>query len=174
MKTTALRFYLLSGFLILCGCTLSYAPSQHQIEAQRIPPFKASGSVKLTNAQGSFEDTSITVSPYTILVNYKQYTDLVIKYLRSEVAKRGAAVSGNAAKEIKLAIVDLMVLGIPGTMRCFVNYTVETGDGYVRGNEVVGASWNYETAINMAVANVAVGFLNDEKILNYLEKQVKR
>ena len=70
------------------------------------------------------------------------------------------------------------ILEIPcygtGTMRCFVNYTVETGDGYVRGNEVVGASWNYETAIDMAVANVAVGVLNDEKILNYLEKQVKK
>jgi hypothetical protein len=59
---------------------------------------------------------------------------------------------------------------MPGSFRCIVNTTIETGDGYVRGIEVVGASWNYQVAIDTAVSNVAVGVLNDEKILNYLEK----
>jgi hypothetical protein len=170
MKLTAFRFYFLPVFLIFCGCISSYVPSEHEIGANRIPPFKPSGSVRLTNAQESSKDTSITISPSTFTVNYRKYTEIAIRLLKRELRKKGTIVSGYGAKEIKLAIVDLRVNRMPGTMRCFVNYTVKTGDGYVRGNEVVGASWDFQTAIDMAVANVAVGVLNDEKILNFLEK----
>ena len=173
MKLTAFRFYFLPVFLILCGCVTNYVPSEHEIGANRIPPFKPSGSVRLTNAQESSDDVSVSVPGVTtVTVNYRQYTELAIKLLKGELEKKGVAVLGNAAKEIRLAIVDLKVLTVPGTMRCLVNFTVKTGDGYVRGKEVIGANWNYETAIDMAVANVAIGILNDEKFLDYLEKQL--
>ena len=173
MKLTAFRFYFLPVFLILCGCVTNYVPSEHEIGANRIPPFKPSGSVRLTNAQESSDDVSVSVPGVTtVTVNYRQYTEFAIKLLKGELEKKGVAVLGNAAKEIRLAIVDLKLLIVPGTTRCLVNFTVKTGDGYVRGKEVIGANWYFKTAIDMALANVAIGILNDEKFLDYLEKQL--
>jgi len=90
--------------------------------------------------------------------------------LKSELDKRKEEITVSTPKVITVAIDDLKMFPMVGNFRCIINYTVKTGDGYVRGIEVLGGSWNYRTAIDMAVANVAVGVLNDEKILSYLEK----
>ncbi|MGQ0549930.1 MAG: hypothetical protein ACT4PY_09735 [Armatimonadota bacterium] len=89
--------------------------------------------------------------------------------LRGELDKRSAAGRG-VPKRIMVAIVDLRMIPTPGTFRCIINHTVETGDGYRRGIEVIGGSWDFRKAIDAAVANVAISVLNDEKILAYLEK----
>jgi hypothetical protein len=57
-----------------------------------------------------------------------------------------------------------------GTFGCIINHTVETGDGYRHGIEVIARSWSFKKAIDAAVAEVAISVLNDENILSYLEK----
>jgi hypothetical protein len=156
--------------LTLIGCTIQHIPKEQSIEPARVPPFKVVGAVKLTNTQASIENMPIAVSPFTVNINYKNFTDLALKLLKNELDKKHAGGGTNAAKEIKLAIIDIKMLPMSGNFRCIINYTVETGDAYVRGLEAIGASWNYQTAIDAAIANVAVGVLNNERILTYLEK----
>lgn len=170
MKVIASTSYFLVISLILAGCSLRYVPSELSLEPARIPPFKRVGTVTLTNAHESSEDISVSIPGATVTVNYKEYTDLVIKLLKSELDKRKEEITVSTPKVITVAIDDLKMFPMVGNFRCIINYTVKTGDGYVRGIEVLGGSWNYRTAIDMAVANVAVGVLNDEKILSYLEK----
>ena len=169
MKRTSHPFYLIV-ILVLSGCTLHYVPSAPPIEPASIPPFKVVGTVKLTNAQELSEDVSLPIPGFTITANFRQYTDLAIKSLRTELDKKSGGNAGAAEKEIKLAIVDLKMLPGSGNFRCILNFTATTGQGYIRGIEVIGASWNFKTAIDTAVANVAIGVLNDERILSYLEK----
>lgn len=170
MKAKPNKFLFLVLLLIIAGCTLRHTVSERTIETNRIPPFKAGGPVKLTNNREPSAENTVSVRPYTITVDYRQYTEIAIRLLKGELEKKGVRVVEKAAKEIKLSIVDLKVLPMPGVMRCILNYTVETGDGYVRGKQVIGANWNFKTAIDMAVTNVAIGVLNDENVLNYVEK----
>ena len=168
----ARSYAILIGTLLtaLCGCTLQHIPKEQTIEPAKIPPFKAIGTTVLTNTQASTEDVQIAIPAFTITVNYRSYTDLALRQLKSELDKKTDASRARPAKEFKLGIVDIKMLPMSGNFRCIINYTVETGDGYVRGLEAIGGSWNYQTAIDTAMANVVVGILNEERILNYLEK----
>lgn len=163
--------YLSGSLIMIASCTLQHVPKEQKIEPAKIPAFKVVGAVKLVNAQLSSEEAQIAVPGFAVTVNYKNYTELALKLLQNELAKKTpAAATGSAAKEIKLAIVDIKMLPMSGNFRCIINYTVETGDGYVRGLESMGGSWSYQTAIDSAVTNVAIGILNTEQILTYLEK----
>lgn len=170
MKPPVFKRALLMAFLILFGCTLQHIPGEQQIDPSRLPPFNPIGPVKLTNAQDSSENVSLSTVGLTLLVNYRDYTQLAIKSLKSELEKHGSAVLESAPKEIRLAIVDLKLLPLSISHKCIINYTVVTGDGYVQGHEAIGESWSYQVAIDTAVTNVAIGVLNDERILDYLEK----
>jgi|SRR5919108_2901307 hypothetical protein len=170
MKPTSCKYYLLGLLMMIPGCTLQHVPKEQKIAPANIPPFKVVGAVRLTNTQSSVEDVPLAIPGFTINVNYKSYTDIALKLLRSELDNKSGAVAGSAAKEIKVAIVDIKMLPMSGNFRCIVNYTVESGDGYIRGLEAIGGSWSYQTAIDTAVTNVAVGVLNEERILTYLEK----
>jgi hypothetical protein len=161
---------LVMAFLIFFGCTLQHTPSEQRIDPARLPPFKPVAPVKLTNAQDSVENVSVPTVAATISVNYRDFTQLAIKLLKNELEKHGSTVQESAAKEIKLAIVDLKLLPLSTSHKCLINYTVVTGEGYVRGLEAMGESWNIQTAIDTAITNVAIGVLNDEQILDYLEK----
>ncbi len=112
----------------------------------------------------------MSVPAVTLKVNYRQYTEIALKSLKKELEKKGVTIAAGGPKEIKLAVVDLKMIVMPGRSTCVLNYTVMTGDGYIRGMESTGASWNSRVAIDMAVANVTVGVLNDQRILDYLEK----
>ena len=154
--------------ILVHSCTLQHLPKEQTIEPASIPPFKAKGTLALINNQLSTANVETTVSPFTITMNYRNFTDLVLKFLRNAIDKN--QLGGTGTKEIKLAIVDVKMLPNAGNFRCVINATVEAGDGYVRGLEAVGASWNYQTAIDSAIANIAVAVLNHERILTYLEQ----
>jgi hypothetical protein len=51
-----------------------------------------------------------------------------------------------------------------------INYTVETGDGYLRGYRVQDTNRDFRAAIDGALAKVVAGVLQDEQVLKYLEK----
>jgi hypothetical protein len=164
------KLVFLSILLILAGCATSHVANEVPLDPNRIPPFKPKGSVNLINAQRSSKIHSIFLSNLTVRVNYNQYTEIVLSLVKNELRNKGVQVSRYGSKEIEVAVVDLQILPAAGTFRCFINYTVRTGDGYMHGNEAVGASWNYQTAIDAAVASAAVGVLNNENVLDYLEK----
>lgn len=156
--------------LVLSGYALRHVSAASTIEPDRVPSFNVAGPVQIINAQQSSEDVSIPIPLFTLTVNYGQYTESAIRLLKAELDKRSGVAPGSTPKRITVAIVDLRMIALAGTFRCIVNHTVETGDGYRRGIEVIGGSWDFRTAIDAAVANVAVSVLNDEKILSYLEK----
>ena len=121
-------------------------------------------------AQESNEDTFVSTPVYSLSINYKQFTELALKLLKKEVNDRSSSLFGTTPKEIKLTVVDVRLITKYFAYRCIINSTVETGDGYIRGFEVIGTSWRDETAIDTALSKVAISVLNDKGILNYLEK----
>ena len=156
---------LLTGLLIFSACSPRYVPSEIPIDPSRIPGLRVAGPVKIVNAQTSSEDTVTPLGPNSLSVNYKEYTERAIKFLKTELERRGAVVSDSASKVIRFSITDVKMYRV---FTCIINYTVETGDGYVRGFEGSSESWNFKTAADGALANVVMGVLQNDKILSYL------
>ncbi len=170
MKLRACKFYFVGIFLISSGCTVKYLAKESLVDSTRIPRFKVAGEVKLTNAQGSSDDVLVPKGNITLSINYREHTQLILNLLKKELDERSSTLFGDAPKEIKLAVVDVKMIPTQLMTRCIMNSTIETKEGYIRGIEVIGASWNFFIAIDTAVANTVIAVLNDEQILAYLEK----
>lgn len=158
----------LSAIFIQTGCAVRYTPSDSQITSGEIPSFSVSEPIRIVNAQTSSSDVILPVHPYKLSVNHKQYTDTAIKLLIGEIEKRGGKISGDASKVINVSIIDVKI-ATTMKFRCIINFTVETGDAYFKGFEVAGGSWDYEKAIDLAMANVVIKTLNNDGILRYLK-----
>ena len=170
MKRYGLVFILGLMLLASCGIHIQHAPSQLVVDSAKIPPFRVVGPVKLVNAQTLSQDVVIPLYfTHDVSANYKQYTDAAINSLKLELEKKGAMISGIDGKTLKLAIADIKVLDRPQYL-CLINYTVETGDGYLRGYRVQDTDRDFRAAIDSALAKVVAGVLQDEQVLNYLEK----
>ncbi len=136
-----------------------------------IPAFTARGQIRIVNAEPSARWPIV----YPLrLVMKKEYVDRqqLLEVAKAALEERireagGAIVSEGADKTITLAVTDLSMIAIFET---FINFTLETGDGYIRGLQAHGKQWNYRTSIDEAVADIPVQILNDPNVLKYLEQ----
>ena len=154
---------------VFSACTTIHRSAPSPPDAGRLPPFRVPAPVAIVNSQTSSTDVVLPLRGVDVTVNYRDYTASAIALLRRELDSRATAGSTATRKEIRLAIVDLRIMAIP-QMRCIVNFTVETGDGYTRGHETMATNWNFGAAIDAAISNVVVAVLNDEQVIAYLEK----
>jgi len=58
----------------------------------------------------------------------------------------------------------------PGQPVAIVNCTVATGDGYLRGLEASGVSWNFQTALDGAIVEVVNGVLTNYRVRQYVSE----
>jgi len=158
----------LSAIFIQSGCTVRHTPGDFQIQSGEIPSFSVSEPIRIVNAQTSSSDVILPVPPYKLIINHKQYTDTAIKLLAGEIEKRGGKIAEDASKVIEVSIIDIKI-ATTVKYRCIIHFTVGTGDAYFKGFEAAGGGWDYEKAIDLAMANVVVEILNNDRILRYLE-----
>ncbi len=156
--------------LVLFGCTVRHVPEISSLAPGQVPDFRPAGPVKLVNAQPSSENSISPLPPGNLSVNYREYTDSALELIRKEISNRGGMISGNAPKVIKLAITNIRIESPPSSFTCIINYTIETGDRYLRQFQVTSSNWNVYVAIDNCVANVAISVLNNKNVLSYLEK----
>ena len=118
--------------MLVTGCTLQYVPEPSQEELIVVPVFKPGQPVAIINKTPSNE-VLLPVSPYDLRVDYRQYADSAIQLLRSELEKRSGVVQTSTSREIGLNVTDVRITPGAGRFRAVINFTVTTGDGYLRG-----------------------------------------
>jgi hypothetical protein len=157
------------GLVAFAGCTLRYAPNPPPIESGVVKDLKASGPIQFQNIQSTTAERDLRVPPYTVKVNLYQYTESVIRLIRRALEEKGISFSNNAEKVVRLAVIDVTMVPLAGgRFRCALNLTVETALTGPKGMEASARSWNFQKAIDYAIADAAVLILNNEEIGKYL------
>ena len=160
------------GLVASASCTLRYAPNPPPIESRLVTDLKASGPIQFQNTQNSTAETDLRVPPYTVKVNLYQYTDSVIRLIKRALEGKGISFSDNAEKIVRLAVIDVRMIPLAGgRFRCALNLTVETALTGTKGMEASAQSWNFQKAIDYAIADAAALILNNKEITNYLAGQ---
>jgi hypothetical protein len=154
--------------VLLAGCALGYVPKPNA-EAVVDSALKPGQPVAIVNKTAP-RDAPLPVPPYELRVDYRQYADAAITLLRGELEKRGTVVQASASREIRLNFTDIRIAPGPGRMRAVINCTVTTGDGYVRGFEASGVSWNFQAAIDAAIVDVVDTLLTNARVRQYLSE----
>ncbi len=155
--------------MILAGCTLHYVPNPNSDELIVIPVLKPGQPVAIVNKTAPRE-TRLSVGPYDLQVDFGKYADSVVRLMQSELAKRGGVVDASSSRQIRFDITDVRIDQGAGRQRCVINFTIGTGDGYLRGLQASGVSWNYETAIDRAIVEVVKAILTNERVRKYVSE----
>lgn len=155
--------------VILAGCTLQYAPKPSSEELIVISAFKPGQPVAIINKTAPRE-VLLPVSAYDLRVDYRQYADSAIQLLRSELEKREGVVQTSASREIGLDFTDVRIVPGAGRLRAVINFTITTGDGYLRGLEASEGNWNFQKAIDGAIVNVVKEILSNDRVRQYLSE----
>jgi len=157
------------ALVLLAGCTLQYVPKPSPEELIVVPVFQPGQPVAIVTKTAPRE-VLIPIPPYDLKVDFRKYADSAIQLLQSELQKRGGVVQESSAREIRFDLTDMRVVPGAGRMRCVINFTVATGDGYLRGLEASGTSWNFETAIDSAIVETVKAILTDDRVRKYLSE----
>jgi hypothetical protein len=176
MITSAVR-YLVDGSVELVESPYSTSELTKIYEAEEtdpeggLPEFSPRGQIRIVNAQPSvrwpiiYPMRTLAKKEY---VDYRQLLELAKEALEQKIREAGGViVTEGGDKTITLRVTDIANIAI---MRTYLNFSLETGDGYVQGLQAYGKHWNYRRSVDAAVADVAVQILNDPNVIAYLER----
>lgn len=168
---TCKLFILFILFVFSFGCTHYYVPNQHPVTPGMVPDFSGHDSVAVINTYESGKMTLIgTQGAHKWMGDMRLWTDTAVGVLENELQLRGIKVTGEGAKELKLAITHANVYWGFATIRCILSLKVETGEGYTNIFEGNNSSpWTLYRACDGAVTRAVEAMLNDENILKYLK-----
>jgi len=155
--------------MVLAGCTVHYVPKPSPEEPIVVPVFKRGQPVAIINKTAPRE-VLLSVRPYDLRVDYQQYADSAIQLLKTELEKREGVVQTSASREIGLDFTDIRIVPGAGRFRAVINFTVTTGDGYVRGLEASEVNWNFQRAIDGAIVSVVKAMLTNDRVRQYLSE----
>ena len=155
--------------MVLAGCTIHYVPKPSPEEPIVFPSFKPGQPVAIINKTAPRE-VLLSVQTFDLRVDYRQYADSAIQLLKSELEKREGVVQTSASREIGLDFTDIRIAPSLGRLRAVINFTVTTGDGYVRGLEASDANGNFQRAIDGAIVNGVKGILTNDRVRQYLSE----
>lgn len=150
--------------------TKAYDAEERDAEGS-VPEFRANGEIRIVNAQPSVRWPIIY--PMRMLakkeyVDYQQLLDVAIDALAQRIREAGGViVSEGGDKTITLEVTDVANIAI---IQTFLNFDLETADGYDQGYQAYGRHWNYRRSVDAAVADVAIQILNDPNLIAYLER----
>lgn len=155
---------------LMGGCSVHYKPQLPLIEPHMMTKLKFDDPLSLINTQNSAADTTIKLrSGYTLIVNYREYTHLIIQNIKTELEKRGKPLVPNADKTLGIAVIGVDMITFAGGQDCQINLTVATGGKNLFGMEATAQSLSYKKAINYALAEAAIQILNDRRVREYLK-----
>jgi hypothetical protein len=158
--------------MFLSGCTHHLIPHPQDVNPERVPEINIRKPVTIENIQTSNEEILIgKTGGHTFNGNLQEWTDKAVDLLTKELEKRGAAVTGNSTKILKLAIMKAKLIQGAWRLNCTLTLKVETGDGYTNEFDVTNLSaGNHSRASGGAITLAVTDLLKDEKILKYLKE----
>ena len=161
-------------FFIGCSAPNSgrfYIPKEVPIRPGMIlkPEFRVTEKVAVLNSQ---EEKTITLGSYTHKwrVNLRQWTDTAAGLLRSELEKRGARITEDAPRILKLSVTDADLVWKFRDIACTVNLRAETGDGYSVNFEEMHVSCDLYDSCDGAITEAVADMFADPEIIKYISQ----
>lgn len=155
--------------MIFAGCTIHYVPKPSPEGPIVIPVFKLGQPVSIVNKTKPNE-VVLPVETTDVRVDYRQCADSAIELLKRDLEKREGVVQTSASREIGLNFTDIHIIpGVRG-LRAVINFTITTGDGYLRGFEASELSSTFQSALDGAIVNVVKTMLTNDRVRQYLSE----
>jgi len=172
LRFNTFRFFMIFIFLLFSfGCTHYYVPKQHPVAPGLVPDFTGNNAIAVINAHETGKMTLIgSQMAHKWMGDMRLWTDTAVGVLQNELQIRRIKVTGDASKELKLAVTHANVYWGFASIRCIITLEVDTGEGYHKTFEGNNSSpWTLYRACDGAVTRAVEAMLNDEEILRYLK-----
>lgn len=116
-------------------------------------------NVEVRNGQELYPQRLATYRPKQF-IDRREVVEKVIQLLRA-----GAPGSAETDKVITIWITDIAFIGLT---ECFINFTLETGDGQRTGIQAKGKKFMDTRALELAMADMVGKTLNNPQVIAYI------
>jgi hypothetical protein len=150
--------------MLVSGCAVNYDVKPGQIKSDNVAQYQIVGPIYV---QGEQQSRFKELQSSQLRVDYREVAEAAADMLNSELEGRIGTIDQSSPKTIHIHISDMSMIKI---WECHINFMVETGEGYSRGYQASGKSWDFTQACNKAMPDIAARILADEGIRVYLQK----
>jgi hypothetical protein len=173
MKINSLHlFLLLICSMLMVGCATNYVPNVKIPKPDEIANIPAGIRISVVNAQPATEKLEITQhgTGYTVYSNLRAWTDQAVRGLSLTLQKKGAVVTSDASKSLKIAVTKAILSSAASGwgFRCTIVFTIDTGDGNLITLGADDTSWKLLSACDGAMHKLVLVTLNDERVVKFL------
>ncbi len=155
---------------LLVGCTHRYVQKEYVIDTERIAPFQTGAPVRLVSDQPSSEEQIVFRNMgHKFLTDYAAVNDVLLAQLEKEIRKRGGAVTPDAAKVLRVTVIEMSGHAGFATLDASLRTRLQVGDAAPRELLVANTSpADVYRAFNGAIARTVMEILSDRQVLNFL------
>jgi len=151
------------------GCTTHLTPKPFELE-DAWPRIATAGDVAVRAGAAPSGRHVLKVSGSSFTVDYAEFTASLVARTRQALNEQGAELSEAAQRSIEVEVVYVSILPGAGRFHCVIDFTLRTGDGYVRGLQARANSWRTDNACNAALSESALVALRDGHVASYLAR----
>jgi len=161
--------------LVLClsvvGCSATHVPEPPEVKADAIPPLGGGGAVAVTAKALRSGQRQIKVASVTFTFDEDEYAHAIASSVENVLREQGYPIAGDAVMKLDVTVVYVTALISVARIICYLDFSVATSDGYVRGYQTQGLSRNPEKACDGALENAVVATLTDTSVRGFLASQ---
>ncbi len=155
---------------LLFTCLAVGAPKIHAIKARKpdqpVPAFVVAGPVQVTTTQAPWNRMFVLMG-WKFMFDYQQLAETAVQALNAVLERNEPDSAVGEPKSLVYAISSIDCFTYGG---CFINFTIRTGDGRIRGFMSGGKANRAKTSMTKAAANTPVVVYADPLILDYLAR----
>ena len=154
----------------LFTCLAAGAPKIHAIKARKpdqpVPAFVVAGPVQVTTTQAPWNRMFVLLQ-YKFMFDHQQLAETAVQALNAVLERNEP---DSAVGEPKSLVYTISSIDCFGNGGCFINFTIRTGDGSIRGFMSDGKALRIPGGLSKAAANTPVVVYADSLILDYLAR----
>ena len=158
---------------IFSGCaTHPIVAKRYPVDQKMIPDFTSNNAIALDNTQNDQNKILVgTNMGHKFKGDLHQFTEIAIETLEGELKNKNITVEPGAGKNMKISVSKVHFESRWSGFWCESFIQVETGDGYkaeIDGHD--SNAWILPPCINGSLNHAVVAILNDDKIIEYLNR----
>ena len=170
MLTAKSQRMLIAVTALLFTCLAAGEPKKYAIKArepeQSVPAFAVAGPVQVVTTQAP-RNRVFALGKTKVMFDYQQLAVTAVQALNAVLERNEPDSAVGEPKSLVYAISSIDCFTYGG---CFINFTIRTGDGRIRGFMSVGKANRAKTSMTKAAANTPVVVYADPLILDYLAR----
>jgi len=178
MKTVFKLFFIMCIFFAL-GCTRHIKPEKFDVYPEKILSFKGDTPIKILipeNAEKEYlvEYVDLEKTTGKIYVDLNDLYRIAKELIEKELTGHQVPLSTNAEKYLKFTITKMQWEVWAGgfSIGAYMNFEIETGDGYKQNYKVQdGSAMDVTRSVGGVVTRAVEQIFQDRNILAYIEKQ---